>query len=333
MTPLRRASGGRRNGGCTADPKKAGCTSTSPTRSTTVTRRHAGSRATTTRTTSTRRPARARRRRARRQRRPGEHGASADPARDSGGGSDGGRRGPRSLAEDAGAERGERRRTERRRTRGWTAEIGGGGGRAGRGKRRRSGRLPQPVRVAHAAAAGPPAAGPLYVPGFLETATHGVARPPVSPGRRTGTARAPTSPSTPSRRGRWSCASSTRRRTSSPSRTYRLRERTAYVWHGYVEGLRPGTFYGYRINGPYEPGRGLRCNPFKLLVDPYARALAGRVKWDAPPVRLPVRPARRGLGAGRRPTTPAGVPKGVVVAETTSTGRATRRPPSPGTRR
>ncbi|HEX2203674.1 MAG TPA: glycogen debranching protein GlgX [Longimicrobium sp.] len=66
-----------------------------------------------------------------------------------------------------------------------------------------------------------------------------------------------------------------------PLRTYRLRERTAFVWHGYVPGLGPGTFYGYKINGPYDPGRGHRCNPFKLLVDPYARALAGPVDWTA----------------------------------------------------
>jgi glycogen operon protein len=66
-----------------------------------------------------------------------------------------------------------------------------------------------------------------------------------------------------------------------PSRTYRLRERTAFVWHGFVEGIRPGTYYGYRINGPYNPDLGQRCNPFKLLIDPYARALAGRVDWSA----------------------------------------------------
>ncbi|MBB4636564.1 glycogen debranching protein GlgX [Longimicrobium terrae] len=66
-----------------------------------------------------------------------------------------------------------------------------------------------------------------------------------------------------------------------PSRTYRLRERTAFVWHGYVPGIGPGTFYGYKVNGTYDPGRALRCNPFKLLIDPYARALAGRVDWSA----------------------------------------------------
>ena len=42
------------------------------------------------------------------------------------------------------------------------------------------------------------------------------------------------------------------------------------VWHGYVPGLEPGTLYGLRVHGPYEPQKGQRCNPYKLLVDPYA---------------------------------------------------------------
>ena len=62
----------------------------------------------------------------------------------------------------------------------------------------------------------------------------------------------------------------------------RLREVTAHVWHGYVPGLKPGQLYGYRIDGPYEPERGLRFNPFKLLLDPYAKAVAGKVDWTQP---------------------------------------------------
>ncbi|WP_420128304.1 glycogen debranching protein GlgX [Longimicrobium sp.] len=99
-----------------------------------------------------------------------------------------------------------------------------------------------------------------------------------------------------------------------PSRTYRLRERTAYVWHGYVEGLGPGTFYGYRINGPYEPARGLRCNPFKLLIDPYARALAGPIQWESHPFAYPF--DQPGEDWVLDDTDDAwGVPKGVVVAD------------------
>jgi glycogen operon protein len=56
-----------------------------------------------------------------------------------------------------------------------------------------------------------------------------------------------------------------------------LPQRENGVWHGYVPGLEPGQHYGYRVHGPWDPGRGLRCNPHKLLLDPYARAIAGSV--------------------------------------------------------
>jgi len=58
-----------------------------------------------------------------------------------------------------------------------------------------------------------------------------------------------------------------------------LRERTDLVWHGYVPDLGPGQLYGYRVHGPHAPDRGLRFNPAKLLIDPYARALAGGLQW------------------------------------------------------
>jgi isoamylase len=61
-----------------------------------------------------------------------------------------------------------------------------------------------------------------------------------------------------------------------------LEERTAFVWHGYVPEVRPGTRYGYRIAGPYDPKRGHRFNPQKLVVDPYAHALDGKVDPRAP---------------------------------------------------
>jgi isoamylase len=56
-----------------------------------------------------------------------------------------------------------------------------------------------------------------------------------------------------------------------------LRDFDAGVWHGFVPGIGPGQRYGYRITGPYDPARGLRCNPAKLLLDPYAKALHGTV--------------------------------------------------------
>jgi isoamylase len=60
-------------------------------------------------------------------------------------------------------------------------------------------------------------------------------------------------------------------------RRIELTERTFGIWHGLVPGVTPGQRYGYRVHGPYEPGRGLRCNPAKLLVDPYARRISGTV--------------------------------------------------------
>ena len=59
-----------------------------------------------------------------------------------------------------------------------------------------------------------------------------------------------------------------------------LRETTAFVWHGYLPGIQPGQRYGYRVHGPWEPEKGLRFNPAKLLVDPYAQAVTGRVDWS-----------------------------------------------------
>jgi glycogen operon protein len=53
-----------------------------------------------------------------------------------------------------------------------------------------------------------------------------------------------------------------------------------HVWRGRVEGIGHGARYGFRVHGPWDPGAGLRCNPAKLLLDPYARAVAGGVQWN-----------------------------------------------------
>ncbi|MFB7941796.1 glycogen debranching protein GlgX [Streptomyces sp. NPDC127049] len=58
-----------------------------------------------------------------------------------------------------------------------------------------------------------------------------------------------------------------------------LRETDAFVRHAYLPGVMPGQRYGFRVHGPYAPERGLRCNPAKLLLDPYARAMSGSVAW------------------------------------------------------
>lgn len=59
-----------------------------------------------------------------------------------------------------------------------------------------------------------------------------------------------------------------------------LIEKTNQVWHGYLPGIRPGQRYGYRVHGPYEPEKGHRFNPAKLLLDPYAKAIDGTIQWS-----------------------------------------------------
>jgi isoamylase len=61
-----------------------------------------------------------------------------------------------------------------------------------------------------------------------------------------------------------------------------LPEQTRHVWHAYVQGIGPGQLYGYRVHGRYAPRDGLRFNPNKLLIDPYARAVRGAVDWSTP---------------------------------------------------
>ncbi|MGI4750419.1 MAG: glycogen debranching protein GlgX [Janthinobacterium lividum] len=59
----------------------------------------------------------------------------------------------------------------------------------------------------------------------------------------------------------------------------KITERTHYIWHIYLPNISHGQFYGYRVHGPYEPQNGLRFNPNKLLIDPYAKSIAGHVNW------------------------------------------------------
>jgi isoamylase len=59
-----------------------------------------------------------------------------------------------------------------------------------------------------------------------------------------------------------------------------LTEVDGFVWHCYLPGVGPGQRYGYRVTGPYDPRRGHRCNPAKLLLDPYGKAIDGLVRWD-----------------------------------------------------
>ena len=87
--------------------------------------------------------------------------------------------------------------------------------------------------------------------------------------------------------------------------------RTAWVWHVYMPGLRPGHRYGWRVHGPYAPAEGHRFNPNKLLLDPYARALDGKVDLKGPVFGYG---ANQGVLDGRDDA--ASMVKGVVIDDT-----------------
>jgi isoamylase len=107
-----------------------------------------------------------------------------------------------------------------------------------------------------------------------------------------------------------------------------LPERTEDVWHGYLADVTPGQLYGYRVHGPYEPEKGHRFNANKLLIDPYAKRLAGRLVWsDAHFGYRPGSP-RHDLSFDRRDNA-RGVPKAVVMDETSHWGRHEPRPNIP----
>jgi glycogen operon protein len=104
-------------------------------------------------------------------------------------------------------------------------------------------------------------------------------------------------------------------------------ERTDLVWHLYLPEARPGQLYGYRVHGPYLPEAGHRFNPAKLLLDPYARAIAGDVVWDDVLFGYPVGDPDADLRPDHRDSAPF-VPKCVVVdpAFTWGNDRAPRTP-------
>ncbi|CAN5420665.1 glycogen debranching protein GlgX [soil metagenome] len=108
---------------------------------------------------------------------------------------------------------------------------------------------------------------------------------------------------------------------------YTLPECTDEVWHGYLPDARPGMLYGYRVHGPYAPEEGHRFNPNKLLLDPYARKLAGKIRWSDVLHGYPVRGRRADLGFDKRDSAPA-MPKAVVTHDAFDWSRD-RRPNTP----
>ncbi len=99
----------------------------------------------------------------------------------------------------------------------------------------------------------------------------------------------------------------------------RLPEHTDQVWHAYVPGLRPGQLYGYRVYGPYDPRAGHRFNPAKLLLDPYAKAFAGTIRWSESLFGYSVGHPDSDLSRDDRDSA-AGMPKCVVVDPTFNWG-------------
>ncbi|PLZ01002.1 glycogen debranching enzyme GlgX [Burkholderia sp. WAC0059] len=95
---------------------------------------------------------------------------------------------------------------------------------------------------------------------------------------------------------------------------YALPECTDEVWHGYLPGAHPGTTYGLRAYGPYQPQQGHRFNPYKLLLDPYARRLVGPFRWSDALFGYRAHSNRGDLSLDRRDSAPA-MPKCVVTHE------------------
>ena len=107
-----------------------------------------------------------------------------------------------------------------------------------------------------------------------------------------------------------------------------LPERTEDVWHGYLNDVSPGQLYGYRVYGPYEPEHGHRFNPNKLVLDPYAKRLAGRLVWSDAHFAYRAGSPREDLSFDRRDNA-RGMPKAVVIDETFNWGRREMRPQIP----
>ena len=110
----------------------------------------------------------------------------------------------------------------------------------------------------------------------------------------------------------------------------RMPERTDLVWHAYLPDVQPGQVYGYRVHGPYDPTAGHRFNPHKVVLDPYAKAIARTVQWGDEMfgyrIGDPPRPS-----PSTNATTPTSRPW-PRSSTRPSPGATTRRPVRPGTR-
>ena len=105
-------------------------------------------------------------------------------------------------------------------------------------------------------------------------------------------------------------------------------EREGHVWHCYLSGMRPGQQYGYRMHGPYKPEEGHRFNPYKLLIDPYAKRLTGHPIWNDALFGYDVEHKKADLSFDKRDSAPY-MPRSVVVDPAFTWGKTSR----PGTPR
>jgi isoamylase len=101
-------------------------------------------------------------------------------------------------------------------------------------------------------------------------------------------------------------------RSGVPSTVVQLTETTDQVWHVYLPDVRPGALYGYKVDGPYDPGAGHRFNPNKLLIDPYAKAVSGQIDWSDDLFGYTVGDPAEDLSFDTRDSASA-LPKSVVV--------------------
>jgi isoamylase len=109
-----------------------------------------------------------------------------------------------------------------------------------------------------------------------------------------------------------------------------VKDRTNQVWHCYLPDVRPGQLYGYRVHGPYDPSQGHRFNPAKLVIDPYARAITGGIRWSDSVFAYKVGGEREDLELDHS-NSAGSMPKGVVV-DTTFTWGDDRSPGIPWNR-
>ncbi|CAN5496531.1 glycogen debranching protein GlgX [soil metagenome] len=91
-----------------------------------------------------------------------------------------------------------------------------------------------------------------------------------------------------------------------------MHEVTTHIWHCYLPYMWPGQLYGYRVHGPHDPENGLRFNHHKLVIDPYAKAISGQVKWEAPLFGYTLGDDAMDLSLDKQDSA-WGMPKGVVI--------------------